>query len=227
MANATRYSPFAKWYTQLMKMVVVGGNSREVGKTSVVAGIIGALPHHDWLAIKLTQFGHGICSVDGHECNCAPGDHPFAILEERDRSGVTDSSRFLIAGARRALWVRVRWGMLETVIPRLRQAIEGEEHIIVESNSILRFFQPNVYLSVLEPAKKDFKISARNFLGRADAFLSLGRDFENCLWEDVHVEELRTKPVFSIRPDCYVTPQLVEFVEARLRSANTAQFLAA
>ncbi len=91
--------------------------------------------------------------------------------EERDRGGETDTSRFLVAGARRALWVRVRWGMLETVIPRLRNAIDGEQNIIIESNSILRFFQPDVYLSVIEPATKDLKASAREFLDLADAFL--------------------------------------------------------
>jgi hypothetical protein len=210
-----------------MKMVVVGGNSREIGKTSVMAGIIRALPHHEWLAIKLTQFGHGVCSVDGHECHCASGDHPFAILEERDRRGMTDSSRFLVAGARRSLWVRVRWGMLETVIPRLRQAIEGEEHVIIESNSILQFFQPNVYLTVLEPAKKDFKISAQKFLGRADAFLSLSPNLESHLWEDISFDELRTKPVFSISRDAYVTPEIAEFVEARLTSQQSAQYVPA
>ena len=136
-----------------MKMVVVGGNSRDVGKTSVVAGLIRALPHRNWTAIKITQFGHGICSIDNKECDCAPGEHPFAIQEERDRSGRSDTSRFLVAGARRALWVRVRWGNLETVIPSLREAIDNEENVILESNSILRFFQPNLYLSVLDPAK--------------------------------------------------------------------------
>ena len=44
-----------------MKIVVVGGNSREIGKTSVVVGLIRALRHRNWTAIKLTQFGHGIC----------------------------------------------------------------------------------------------------------------------------------------------------------------------
>lgn len=208
-----------------MKMVVVGGNSREVGKTSVVEGIIRALPHRNWLAIKLTQFGHGVCSVDGHECHCATEEHPFAICEERDRSGATDTSRFLAAGARRALWVRVRWGMLETVIPRLRQAIDGEENIIIESNSILRFFQPTLYLSVLEPATNDFKVSAREFLGRVDAFLALGQDLERPRWEGVSLEQLRGKPVFSIRRDCYVTPEIAEFVEARLTSEETARYL--
>ena len=205
-----------------MKMVVVGGNSRDIGKTSVVAGLISALRQHNWTAIKLTQFGHGKCSVDGEDCDCAPEEHPFAITEETGRSGQTDTSRFLVAGARRALWVRVRMGTLETALPAIRQAIAGEEHVILESNSILRYYQPNVYLTVLDPARRDFKDSAREFLARADACLILESGLEQAVWEESLVELLRGKPAFSIHPRCYVTPEIATFVEERLGTTEMA-----
>ncbi|HEX4605395.1 MAG TPA: hypothetical protein VH724_15450, partial [Candidatus Angelobacter sp.] len=63
-----------------MALVVIGGHSRSVGKTSVVAGLIAALPEFNWTALKITQFGHGICSADGKPCDCATeGDHFKAI----------------------------------------------------------------------------------------------------------------------------------------------------
>jgi len=40
-----------------MAIVVVGGHSRSVGKTSVVAGLIAALREFNWTALKITQFG--------------------------------------------------------------------------------------------------------------------------------------------------------------------------
>src|SRR5271166_3916137 len=95
-----------------MAIVVIGGHSRSVGKTSVVAGLIAALPELCWTSVKITQYGHGICSADGAPCDCATDDHSWAITEERDRSGESDSSRFLVAGAARSLWVRTRQGML-------------------------------------------------------------------------------------------------------------------
>ena len=92
-----------------MKLVVVGGHSRNIGKTSVAAAIIAATPHLDWTAFKLTQYGHGLCSDDGSDCECAPGDlaHPVAITREDDRSGRTDTSRFLAAGAAESYWVQI------------------------------------------------------------------------------------------------------------------------
>ena len=68
-----------------MALVVIGGHSRNVGKTSVVAGLISALPELQWTAVKITQYGHGICSANGEACDCATGDHSWAITEERDR----------------------------------------------------------------------------------------------------------------------------------------------
>ena len=218
-----------------MKMVVVGGNSRNIGKTAVVAGLIRALPHYDWTAIKLTQYGHGVCAADGKDCDCAPDEHPFAVTEETDRSGESDTSRFLVAGARRALWVRVRMGMLETVLPALRQAIAGEDSVILESNSILRFYQPTVYLTVLDPARQDFKESAREFLERADAVLmpeaglslitrnDISMSFRSSLpWEGIALDVIRRKPNFPISPAQHVTPEIAAFVEQRLVRAGTA-----
>jgi hypothetical protein len=211
-----------------MKMVVVGGNSREVGKTAVVAGLIRALPHYGWTAIKLTQYGHGICAADGKDCGCAPEEHPFAVTEETDRSGESDTSRFLAAGARRALWARVRMGMLETVLPALRQAIAGEDAVILESNSILRFYQPTVYLTVLDPATRDFKESAREFLERADAVLipeegwSLFTRHLSLPWEGIALDLIRQKPNFPISASHYVTPEIAAFVEQRLVRVGTA-----
>ena len=147
-----------------MAIVVIGGHSRNVGKTSVVAGLISALREFDWTAVKITQYGHGICSANGEACDCATGNHSWSISEERDRSGESDTSRFLVAGAPRAFWVRTEQGRLAEAMPSLRQRIEGAGNVIIESNSVLKFLRPDLYLTVLDPATADFKNSAREFL---------------------------------------------------------------
>jgi len=50
--------------TVITAIIVIGGNSRRVGKTSVVAGIIAGLPEYGWSAFKITQHGHEVGSVD-------------------------------------------------------------------------------------------------------------------------------------------------------------------
>ena len=199
-----------------MSLIVVGGHSRSVGKTSVVAGLIAALPEFHWTAIKITQYGHGICSANGELCDCATDDHSWAVTEERDRSGESDTSRFLVSGAARSLWVRTRQGMLAEAMPRVRKELAGAENAIVESNSVMRFLRPDLYLTVLDTATADFKTSAQEFLDRADAVI-LHDGSGDVAWTNVSLKPVAAKPIFRIRPPQYVTPELIEFVRERVQ----------
>lgn len=195
-----------------MATIVIGGHSRSVGKTSVVAGLISSLREFEWTAVKITQYGHGVCSADGAACDCATADHSWAISEERDRSGESDTSRFLVAGAARALWVRTEQGKLAEAMPALRERIAG--NVILESNSVMKFLKPDLYLTVLDPGTADFKNSAREFLDRADAVIL--HTAETGAWQGISLKPVAGRPVFRISPPEYVTAELVEFVRGRL-----------
>jgi len=203
-----------------MSLIVIGGHSRSVGKTSVVAGLIAALPEFHWTAVKITQYGHGICSANGELCDCATDDHSWALTEERDRSGESDTSRFLVSGAARSLWVRTRQGMLAEALPSLRQELAGAENAILESNSVMRFLRPDLYITVLDAATADFKTSAQEFLDRADAVV-LHDGADQVAWANVSLKPVAAKPTFLIRPPQYVTPELVEFVRRRIHHRGT------
>jgi hypothetical protein len=200
-----------------MAIVVIGGHSRSVGKTSVVAGLISALREYDWTAVKITQYGHGVCSANGAPCDCATADHSWAISEEKNREGESDTSRFLLAGAARALWVRTEQGRLAEAMPALRKRLEQSHHVIVESNSVLKFLRPDLYLTVLDPATEDFKTSAQEFLDRAAAVI-LHNDSKpgGTAWRGVSLKPVAERPVFRITPPQYVTAEVIEFVRHRL-----------
>jgi hypothetical protein len=198
-----------------MALVVIGGHSRSVGKTSVVAGLTAALPAFEWSAVKITQYGHGICSANGEACDCATGDHSWAITEEHDRSGESDTSRFLVAGAARVFWVRTEQGRLAEAIPTLRKRIEHARNVIIESNSVLKFLRPDLYLVVLDPATADFKNSAREFLDRADALI-LHEAPGGPAWQAVSLKPVSSRPMFRITPPNYLTPEIVDYVRRKL-----------
>jgi hypothetical protein len=198
-----------------MAIVVIGGHSRNVGKTSVVAGLIAALPEFSWTAMKITQYGHGVCSKDGKACHCATDDHSWAISEEKDRSGKSDTSRFVLAGAARVWWVRTEQGRLGEAIPAIRRRLAESQNVILESNSILKFIRPDVYITVLDPATEDFKKSAQEFLDRADAVILHGYGQKQFAWEGISLKPVADCPIFRIKPPAYVTPEIVEFVKAK------------
>jgi hypothetical protein len=202
-----------------MSIVVIGGHTRSVGKTSVVAGLVAALRDRHWTAMKITQYGHGVCSANGAPCDCATGDHSWAVTEERDRSSASDTSRFLVAGADHSWWVRTEQGRLAEAMPRVRQILASAENVIIESNSILRFFKPDLYLTVLDPATEDFKSSAQQFLDRADAVLLHSTKNSDLNWKHVSLRPVSDRPTFVIHPPNYVPPEVAEFVRERLASS--------
>ena len=64
-------------------------------------------------------------------------------------------------------------------MPSVMRRLADSENAILESNSILKFLRPDLYLSVLDPSVEDFKASALAALGRADALLVNGDDNGN------------------------------------------------
>ena len=206
-----------------MAIIVIGGHSRSVGKTSVVAGLISALREFHWTAVKITQYGHGVCSANGEPCDCATADHSWAISEERDPSGESDTSRFLLAGAVQALWARTEQGRLAEAMPALRKRLEGARNVIIESNSVLKFLRPDLYLTVLDPSTVDFKNSAREFLDRADAVI-LHEAPGGPAWQAVSLKPVVERPIFRITPPNYVTPEISEFVRSLLTAKTVEEW---
>lgn len=213
-----------------MATLVIGGHSRNIGKTGVVTALISALPDLHWTAIKITQFGHDICSANGEPCDCQTADHPVAISEERDGTSGTDTARFLAAGAVRVLWVRTRQGDLASAIPALRREIARAENVVLESNSILRFLKPDLYAAVLDPSVSDFKASALRYLDRADAILLPGADADVATWPAVSGRILAGIPRFRMPPPDYSSPDFFRIIQESFsgcgkKNSQTAKIL--
>jgi hypothetical protein len=167
----------------LWRLVVVGGHTRSIGKTQLVCDIIAAFPKTEWIAGKITQYGHGVCAQNGENCDCAPEEHVCALDWETRADTGTDSARFLAAGAKRSFWLRTKQGYLAEGLPLLRDALKeiagkaagGENQaVILESNSLMQFVRPSLYFAVIDPLREDFKESAQIALDRAHALVLRG-----------------------------------------------------
>lgn len=190
----------------LWRLIVVGGHTRSIGKTQLVCDVIGAFPGANWVAGKITQYGHGVCAQNGENCDCAPDEHICAIEWETQADTGTDSARFLAAGAKRAFWLRTKQGFLaegmpilrETLTKTLRKETDEPATVIVESNSLMQFVKPSLYLAVVDPAREDFKESARAALDRADVLVLRGAlgvgGAEEPAWTKLPAKLLREKP---------------------------------
>jgi hypothetical protein len=201
-------------------LLSVGGQCRKVGKSAFVADVIKAFPDRHWTAVKITPYAESGCPLKGPSCNCSPQEHPYAIREETDRSGNSDSSRFLFTGARRALWIETKENRLQDALPALASALTNAGHAVVESDALVRLWTPSLFVMVLDPSNPDFKSSARENLPLAGAFV-----FRSPLDDSdprFRVLSAIAKPRFFQPIGSPMPPELGQFLSASLRNCQAS-----
>jgi hypothetical protein len=185
-------------------LIVIGGHSRNIGKTSTAAAMIRSTPAWQWVAVKISAHRHG-----------QPGGAPFVLSEEHRRDGCRDSARLLAAGAARSFWLRASDQHLAAAMPTLLGLQRLSPNIIIESNRVLAHLTPHLYIPVLDYTVDDFKESARRFFWHADAYVVARRGERRPCWRDVPTADIAHKPVFEVSPPGYESAALVRFVESR------------
>lgn len=195
-----------------MISIVVGGHSRNVGKTSIAAGLIHAFRKYPWTAIKISSHRHADIAVHSN----SDAARFFEVYEEANRDGSSDTSRFLAAGARRSLWVRIEEDHADAGMRQLLAGLQPCPYLIIESNRILNVMRPDLYLMVLRYDTQDFKDSARRSLPRADAVVAVNRDSLPPPWEGLS-SVLSSIPVFAATDPQILPPELEHFVRSRLQ----------
>jgi hypothetical protein len=113
--------------------IVVGGESRKAGKTTVVCDIVRLFADAEWTAVKISSHAHGLASGE------------WAIEEEREATGTGDTGRYLLAGAKRAYWVRGDW---EAALPSLRELLDGMPNWIVETTRAAADLEHDLFILV-------------------------------------------------------------------------------
>lgn len=179
-----RRSLRAKMFREWPRIIVIGGQCRNVGKTALAVDVIRAFSGCDWLAIKITRH---------HTLNDAVAGYRFRA--ETDRSGHSDSSRFLAAGAARSFLLEASHAHFGEAITELRTLMNGAEDVIIESNVVLDYVPADLAILVLDPRRPDFKGSARRLLGLADGFVLRAPSFTRS-WPGVDTRIIRAGACF-------------------------------
>jgi len=201
-----------------MKIVVVAGQGRKVGKTAVMAGLIRGLRSLGLTAVKITTHRGRLPHTGEKLPRRSSSKQRFVLTEEREPSGEGDTGRYLAAGATRALWLRTRRESLREAWPVLLRRLGGDRFVMIESNSVLGLLAPTVALFVRDRHVREFKVSAQKALARADAIVNV--EAPTALKCRPGPGEVTGVPIFAVaRPD-YSNRELCRFVRRKLRSAT-------
>jgi hypothetical protein len=149
-----------------MASIVIGGQTKDVGKTTLVCNIISAFSRFSWTAVKITPHGHE--SLTSELRNQVEGS---SIWRETREGQHSDTARFLDAGAKEAFIFEASRSNLGAACKVLLKQRDQQNHLIVESTGAAEFLKPDLFLLVVSSCSEDFKESAIDQIRRADAFV--------------------------------------------------------
>ena len=191
-----------------MASILVGGQAKNVGKTTLVCNIIAAFPRFGWDAAKVTNHQHNAAG-----CELRAEGTSWSVFEQTSTAVESDTSRFLRSGAQRAWLIQAEDVALEEAYASLRKMLTGS-NLIVESTRVGVGLEPDLCLLVADARRSEFKPSAQEQLGAVDAII--WREMPETLPSDIALP-LRDKPSFPAMPG-RLDVNLAALVRAKLRA---------
>jgi hypothetical protein len=192
-------------------IIVVGGSTRGVGKTTLVCGLIAALPEFHWTAVKITTHDHGRLSP---------------IWEETLPGEETDTARYLAAGAARAFLATQphedgsQTPDLTSVLDELWPNFGRGTNLIFESNSVVHHVRPNVCLMIHAVPKRELPLPERKpsfiaAVGCADAMVALARK-DAVFPQGLCLPGQDPKPIFHLASLARISPAMLAWIGPHL-----------
>jgi molybdopterin-guanine dinucleotide biosynthesis protein len=190
-----------------MAVIVVAGQTKHVGKTTLICNIIAAFPALKWTAVKISSHQHatGKCVVLKERAG-------WRILLQNPTADHSDTARFLKSGADRALLLHTDNDSLKEACSWLAREISPATLVIVESASAAEFLRHDLLVLVLDAEQTDFKTSAQELLARADVFVLRGPGSGS-----KGIAAASETPVFRAFPD-RLDPALLHMLATKLTS---------
>lgn|GEM_PF-1234959 len=191
-----------------LAVVVIGGSAKDVGKTALVCAVISALRDLAWTAVKIT--GHDYEPPDLASTVSVLANQ--TVWEETNAGQVTDTARYLAAGARRALLVK-RHGP-EIPIEEIRAGIAADRNIVFESNRVVDVIHPDICLALVGAGSTEMKPSFLRLLRKADALVAL---------DDAPIESAEMGagiPRFGLQSLEHLSQEMVHWLRSHLEIAQ-------
>lgn len=125
-----------------VRTLIIGGTGRKSGKTSLAVSLISRHRARVVTAVKITPHRHpetsGLVITTGNE--------HFTVYEERNASGMKDTSLMLRSGAERVFLVTAGDGFIEEAFRAVRKLIPPDSPVIYESPSLRNNVVPDLFV---------------------------------------------------------------------------------
>jgi hypothetical protein len=158
-------------------MIMIGGNSRNAGKTTLACRII------EKFAKQYQVIGVKVTSVRKEESEFH-GNHQeeefstFQITEELNKDSHKDTSMMLRAGAKNVFYVRAAEGFESTATKDFLNRCSKSQPIICESRSLRNDVKPGLFIMMMRYPTVGKQKEYEKYLNLADCILNYTDDIE-------------------------------------------------
>jgi len=156
-------------------LLMIGGNSRNAGKTTLACRIISRLSQdHEVIGLKVTSIRPG--EDDLHGDHSEDGCSDYEIIEEWNPSTQKDTSLMLQSGAIRVFYIRTTSGFLVKAVKEFFNLYVSSQPVICESRSLREYIVPGLFVMMMRlPAVGKAK-DVSHFLEKADKIFIFDND---------------------------------------------------
>jgi len=166
-------------------LLLIGGASRNVGKTTLICKIIEHFSkNHSVVGLKIKSIYDGDSYFHGKESK--KFFDKYLLTEESESESNDDTHKMLKAGAHKAFLLRTKSEFLSEAFLYFVTKINDKDLIICESNSLRRFYEPDIYLFIKDKNGANMKPSAQQLEIYADRII-----FSDGIKHDFDVNELQ------------------------------------
>ncbi len=163
--------------------IIIGSTGRNTGKTEFACRLIEKYSKtHQICGVKVVAIDRreGNCPKGGKGCGvCTSLDCDYEIFEETVNDPNKDTSRMLIAGAKKVYFLKVEKNSLEKGLEALLKIIPKNYLVVVESNSIRKVLEPGLFIVIKNLQDKTIKDSCAEVVDFADKIIV----FDNMNWD--------------------------------------------
>ena len=151
-------------------IILVGGATRNVGKTSFICSLIENISKkHNIIALKIKTLYDGDDFFHGKDMNPLKGN--YRIVEETGNKGNEDTERMLQAGAKRVFKIKAKNEYLHNAFEDFYKRIPENSLLVCESNSLRNILKPALFLLIKHKNLEEMKPSAKKLEPWADKII--------------------------------------------------------
>jgi hypothetical protein len=151
-------------------LLLIGGASRNVGKTTLIARIIGHFSkNNSIIGLKIKTISDSDTYFHGKD---AKKYFEKYLLEEGNQAEVNDDTgKMILSGAKRSFLLRTKSEYLAEAFQFFLSQIDESELIVCESNSLRKYVVPDLFLLIKNDNEGSMKPSAKELSNLADRFI--------------------------------------------------------